>query len=151
MHVYILTRGIKNLQDQFITELQGKYLPYRFPNPKTKELETFHVQVGVRPIQLFEIVFPEEHKDIMLRTILSGDGKPLIKSHKKWIWALRKALGVEPIPEFQTKGEELPLQKANVDKIGIGIKKDYWQNVEGKKFYNPTSGEKEKYKLFEGL
>jgi len=149
MHLYILTRGIKNSVDQFITELQGKYLPYVFY--KGKKLMKCQVQVSVRPIQLWEIVFPEEHKDVMLSTILPEAHKGVTqhKKHNKFIWAIRKALGVEKLPDYKSD-IQMPITLANTEVVGIGIKKDYYTNIKtGKRLYNPT--EKEKKECWEGL
>lgn len=139
MHLYILTRGIKNWSDQFITELQGKYIPFKFPSKEDpKKLTDYQVQLAVRPIQLYEIVFPEEYKDVVLNTILgeeNASGATQHKQHLKWVYALRKMLGVEKIPEYK-KDISIPITKQNVEIIGIGIKKDYWQDVKDEKRYD---------------
>ncbi len=91
-------------------------------------MKNFQVQVAVRPIQLYEVVFPEEHKDVMLSTILGDSkGKTQHKKHNKFIYALRKILGVEEIPNFKTD-LKMPISNMNTEIIGIGIKKDYWQH-----------------------
>jgi hypothetical protein len=144
-----MTRGIKNQVDQFITELQGKYFPFQWRNPETKELMMTNLQVSVRPIQLWEIVYPEEFNDIMLTTILAdGKGETQHKRHNKFIFALRKILGVQPIPEYQ-KNQALPINKAHVEMIGIGVKKDYWTDKDGKHILNPTAEQKKE--MFEGI
>ena len=85
----MMTRGVKHGVDQFITQLQGKYLPFKWRMNKEGKLdhkgemiENGHTQLQVRPIQLWEIVFPEEHKDIVLNTILAGKKKQQTQ-HKK--------------------------------------------------------------------
>jgi hypothetical protein len=35
MHLYVATKGIKHDVDQFITELQGKYLPFKWREKDT--------------------------------------------------------------------------------------------------------------------
>ena len=152
MHLYIMTRGIKKDSDQFITELQGKYLPFKFPDPKNpKELMPCNLQLGVRPIRLYEVVFPEDSKDIVLSTILGTegvwkDGKSQHKKHQKWIWSIRKILGCEPIPKYKTD-LVLPISKQNVEVVGIGIKKDYWQDAKDEKRYNHKKNDT----CFEGI
>lgn len=146
MHLYIITRGIKNWVDQFITELQGKYVPFRFRDPKDNQIKDCMAQVAVRPIQLWEIVFPEDCKDVMLTTILDktymtqkGYGGGLLtqhKKHEKFIWGLRKMLGIKPIQEFN-RNNALPICRNHVEVVGIGIKKDRWYNDKGE-----TSDEK---------
>jgi len=120
MHLYLITRGIKHDVDRFINDLRGKYLPFKFRGENTM------VQVAVRPIQLWEIVFPKEYKDLMLRSILENNqGKTQHKKHQKYITILRKILGIKKIPKYDGESiERLPLYLNNVEKIGIGIKED---------------------------
>lgn len=148
-----MTRGAKQWSDEFITELQGKYLPFRWRAPQTKELIDTNVQLSVRPIQLYEIVFPEEHKDIILNTIL--DDYDTVKSrftqhkfHNKVIWAIRKALHIDPIPEYK-RDIKFPVCKNNIEVVGIGVKKDYWIDKNDKQLHNPTPEQKKE--CFEGL
>ena len=143
MHLYMMTRGVKHGVDQFITQLQGKYLPFKWRmNKETGKLdhkgemiENGHTQLQVRPIQLWEIVFPEEHKDIVLNTILAekqGTDQTQHKKHNKFLWAIRKALGCEPIGEYKTD-VKMPIAGDFIERIGIGIKKDYWICPDGSK------------------
>ena len=143
MHLYLLTRGIKAAVDDFITQLQGKYLEYKMFDDK-KNLQKIPVQVAVRPIQLWEIVFPEESKDLMLTTILGaekgngeytgyGGGKSTQhKWHEKFIWGIRKILGAKKIGKFDGKNM-LPINRNHVETIGIGLKDDYWTNAKGER------------------
>jgi hypothetical protein len=151
MHLYMITRGIKPNVDQFITELQGKYLPFKCPNPQgdPKVLVPFLNQIHVRPIQLWEIVFPEEHKDAVLNTVLTPyphKKHTQHSKHEKWIWAMRKGLGAEEIPDYK-KEIKFPISDAGVERIGIGIKKDYWQDCRDEKRYDHKANEF----CFEGL
>lgn len=123
MHLYIITRGIKHAVDRFITELQGKYVPFKWKSPTDTELKDYMVQLGVRPIQLWEIVFPEEQKDVVLHTILGKEPSMPNKKFEKYISWIRKILGIEEIPEYK-KDTFLPLCKTDVGVVGIGIKKD---------------------------
>ena len=77
MHTYLLTRGIKHEVDQFITELQGKYLPFKWRdlNNKDNQLQDTMVQLGVRPIQLWELVYPEESRDVIMTTLFKLPAK----------------------------------------------------------------------------
>ena len=149
MHLYLITRGIKNHVDQFITELQGKYLSMNYQGKPS------YVPVMVRPIQLWEIVFPEDHKELMLNSIFQGadGGKTQHKKHQKFIYMLRKILGASPLPKEYKKGQIMPIYGADVEKIGIGLKKDYWVDKDGKHIFNPTEEQKEECRKFgfEGL
>jgi len=133
--------------DQFITELQGKYLPFMYRDEGDDKLVLHNVQVAVRPIQLWEVAFPEEHKDLVLTTILGKDkGIGQHRKHDKIRWAIRKALGVQDIPDYKTD-KIMPLRRAGVETIGIGVKEDYWINKDGK---HVTKEEKDD-QAYEGL
>ena len=128
MHLYAITRGIKHEVDKFITELQGKYLRIKYRANKKDKFQEAHLQLSVRPIQLWEFGFPEEHKDIVLATILGEDEKFLGDPKKdKWIkkmcWGLRKMLKVDPIPKFK-KDNAMPICRQHMTVVGIGVKKD---------------------------
>ena len=135
MHLYVLTRGIKKEVDDMITQLQGKYLPMKFRYPDKKEPEDVVLQLAVRPIQLWELAFPEEHLDLMCKTMFTNAGmkaKPQHKWQEKFVWAMRKALHLKPIPDFET-GSGMPLGGIkDVEVVGVGIKDDYYVDVDGK-------------------
>jgi len=121
MHLYIITRGCKHEVDRFVNELSAKYLPYEYDNTKPKGV----VQVGVRPIQLYEIAFPEEHLEKMLATI-----KPSLfhKWEAKFMFVLRKILKSKPIPKISDDVLPMPIYKDNIEIAGIGIKKDAYKD-----------------------
>lgn len=130
MHAYIITRGIKHDSDRFITELQGKYLEWF----KDKEGKSHVVGVGVRPIQLWEIVFPEQHLDLMMNTLFcdettrKGNGLSYAKRNKKFLWAMRKILKSKQFPKLKDTSFSLPIYKSNIEIAGIGIKKDEYKD-----------------------
>lgn len=144
MHAYIITRGIKHDVDRMITELQGKYLDIDHNHfikgqPKQKN----KVQLSIRPIQLWEVVFPEPQRDVVLNTLLgNAKGKTQHKKHNKYIWGIRKALGCDPIPEYKTDAL-LPSYQANTEIVGIGVKEDYYiDDMTGEKYVNATPEQK---------
>ena len=147
MHAYIAIRGAKMWQDQFITELQGKYLPFKYPN-KDNVLEDAALQLRVPPIQLLEIGFPEEQKDLVLSTIL--DNKKGVPNNSKYLTSLfnwvRKFIGLDPIPDFKLV-PMMPICKQNLEIIGVGVKKDYWQDCKTGIRYD----KKENENCFEGI
>lgn len=129
MHLYLLTRGIKKEVDDWITQLQGKYLSYK----KSKDWSG-SVQVQVRPIQLWEIVYPKEHNELVLNTLIGepdckGIGGGTItqhKKHQKFIYALRKILGIKPIPKSWATNKIMAMHLGDhIERVGIGIKEDY--------------------------
>ncbi len=121
MHLYCITRGIKKEVDDFIRQLQGKWLTYKHK----KDDPNNYVQLAVRPIQMWEIVFPREHKDLVLTSVIGKNRAPTQhKRHNKWIWAIRKALGVDKIEPYDDRFK-MTITKDFVEVVPIGIKDDY--------------------------
>jgi hypothetical protein len=117
MHLYLLTRGIKHDVDRFITELQGKYLPYEYEKGKIGQL-----QFSVRPVQLWEMVFPEPQLQTVLASIQPSNG---FGSYNETYQALlRKTLGLSKIPEIVKDSLIFPIYKENIGMTALGIKPD---------------------------
>lgn len=139
MQIYIASRGIKNSMDRWITELNSTYLPIMYNGQKRA------LQVAVRELKFYEIGFPEEHLDIMLNTIFQGGevtNKAKYPKYQKYLWGLRKALGIKKLPEVYDKSVKLPCFNQDLDHIGIGMKKDYYVLKDGTTAYNPTDEQK---------
>ena len=122
MQVYIATRGPIPDVEEFISELRGKYLPFKAKFKEDKDKKNYMLQVLVRPIQLWEVAFPKEHKDVMLNTLFVNcpENRP---QYKRWINIIRKLLKIKPIPEYD-KSFKIPITTKNMDVVGIGIKED---------------------------
>jgi hypothetical protein len=121
MHLYVLTRGVLNATKDWENALSHQYLPFEVLEKGKKVPTKYLSQLAVRPVNLYEIVFPEES----LQDVL-GMVKPV--SHEtvsgKWAWLvnfLSKKLGLTKIPDYKPK--QLPLGD-NVTVIGLGLKKD---------------------------
>lgn len=130
MHLYLATRGIKQDVDRFISELSAKYLPHTYKDNSGADVNGF-VQVAVRPVQLWEIVFPEQHLNTMLGTLwpnrAATDGHYGNVATMKFKWLLdkaRKLLGVDELPKDFAPTDMLLLYKSNIEFIGLGTKKD---------------------------
>ena len=141
-HTFIMTRGIKHEVDQFITELQGKYLPFKWRdvNIKDSKLQDTMVQLGVRPIQLWELVYPEEQRDVILTTLFDnppnpevgrGGGQTQHKRHGKFIWLLRKMIGIKDPPKTWNTNQRMPIRRLGMELIHVGDKGDKWVNKDG--------------------
>ena len=59
MHLYIATRGIKDRVDRLINDLAARYYPYKAGEVAGKPV-IGSMQLSVRPLQFWELVFPEE-------------------------------------------------------------------------------------------
>lgn len=135
MQLYFAIRGIKHELDQFITELQGKYLPIKWREKETEPFKDMQVQLGVRPIQLYEVAYPKEYHDVVCNTILGkypsnafgNDGKKPVEHKwiKKFIFMFRKFLHLDPIPPYDPAKGFMPISRRNLTIIGIGTKQDY--------------------------
>lgn len=146
MHLYVAARGNLDRLKRWENDLTGKYNPYLInAGRRTTDNKGWLVapvwgmyQLAVRPIQLYEIIFPEHAKDAVLGMIQPYGGygiKPL--KTKILRGALSKMLGIdlEEIPEVKPEegvvdqeGNFTPprnfLIRDGVDVLGIGIKKD---------------------------
>jgi len=64
MHSYIMTRGIKREVETFIDDLQAQWTKYNMHG------KSHILKVGVRPIQLWEIVYPEQCQDDVMKMLM---------------------------------------------------------------------------------
>lgn len=58
-----MTRGVKHWRDIFVQFMQTQMWAWKRKNLKTKKWETTAVQGALRPVELWEYVFPEECLD----------------------------------------------------------------------------------------
>lgn len=121
-HVYFMTRGTKHLADRFIEMLSSTFVSVR----RAIGLQS-SIQLNLKPIQLYELVYPKEHKNVIYRTLFEGgEGKAQHEKHNKFIWAIRKALGVEPMSDYVRTGDKLPagMIRDHVEIMFVGEKED---------------------------
>lgn len=128
-----MTRGIVQEVDRFITDLSTRYLPFKKYNPETGKLENSWLQLRVSPIQLWDVSYPIEHRDVVHNTIFKGDGEPINAHLKKFVWGARKAMGLQKLELPKEKLPNMPMwQPDHIEVIGIGVKDDYWIEPDGK-------------------
>ena len=113
-----MTRGIQQEVDKFVTHMQAQYFPY----------QKSYVQGALRPIQLWEYVFPEESFDDVLAMLPTIEAEAHTVGLKTELAVLRKALKAKKLPKID---RESLLKKArriiyqdNVQILGIGTRKD---------------------------
>ena len=121
MHLYVLTRGILSATKQWENDLAAQYLPFKVIEKGKKKPDNYLAQLSVRPVNLYEIVFPEECLDKVLGMVKpeidltkAGKFKPFIK----WIC---KRLGLTKIPNYKPA---LVPPADGVSVIGLGLKND---------------------------
>lgn len=130
MELIFAVRGHKMWLDEFIKQLQGKYLPMTLKMNEQGQIDKngkdtiMNFQVGVKPYEIYGVSFPKEHKDLMLNTILAGTTRQeKYSKFDKYLNWIRKLIGLQPIGEYD-KSKILPIERSNLDIIGLGIKED---------------------------
>ena len=126
MHLYVVARGVLNEIKRWERALENQFLPTKYIHPETKKIEEGFVQLGVRPVQLYEIVFPKEQLNRVLNIVNPSVGSyaDRYKSGYKWINRIAKFLGLKKIPKW-TPEPITPMYKSPwVGVHGIGIKED---------------------------
>jgi len=105
MHFVFLTRGHERQLAEWKATLLAQRFPWKRTNIKTGKEELKLVQGALRPIQIWEYVFPEESlNDVMGAMQITG---PIARPELKAIsWALRKALKLEQVPTLE-EGKQL--------------------------------------------
>ncbi len=124
MHLYFITRGVKHFRDLFVNMMQSQMWRWKRTNLETNKKEVTGVQGALRPIELWEYIFPEECLDEVL-TMLNIRNGDIINMSKTKSAMLRKALGkdVKPIPKYKDNPTHF-VEKTGIAIYPIGIKKD---------------------------
>lgn len=121
----MIVRGIKHASDRFINELSAKYLSLPMTNKKNGKVTIANAQVQVRPVQLYEVVFPKEQLDVMLQTLFPlTDGSTAYKKFQTIVRWAKRLMGLKPIPKEWNRKNHMLVCKDGVEIIGIGLKDD---------------------------
>ena len=115
MHLYLITRGIKQDTDKFIQDLSAQYFKYN---------DKVWVQLGMRPLMLWECVFPKKEFPIVYKTVI-GTAQPS-SFNNTLFYMLRKALRAKSIPDIPDldKTHFRIVREGAVARYPIGIKED---------------------------
>ena len=106
---------------QWQEDLSAQYLPFKFKGEKTA------VRLSVRPVQLYEIGFPEDQLDTVMNMVGSSDyilkRYPVLDKMAKW---MRKFLKLKPVPKPKKPFKIMQPNNTNkaVAVVPIGIKDD---------------------------
>lgn len=141
MHLVLLTRGHARQIAEWKAHLLAQRFPWKRRNLKTGKEELHEVQGALRPIQIWEYIFPEESLDDVLTSMKIN--KPIERPEiKKIAWLMRKMLGLQNIPvmkDFKATGyiptgtlnggkmPALPVHSMFIDGVAtypLGIKRD---------------------------
>ena len=140
MHFIFATRGVLHQVNTFINELSTRYLPFKRYNPETMVMEDAHLQVRVCPIQLWDVSYPKEHRDLVLSTIMGmGNGRPVrdkeswrMKALNKFLNMIAKIGGLQPVGEFKRESIIAMQPPQDLEIFSVGEKEDYWTTEDGK-------------------
>ena len=92
VHLYVCVRGQVSRVNQWESDLTARYNSYEY-----KKGQHGALQLGVRPVRLYEIVFPKVHEQEMLSFIMPTSSWNS-KYNKYFTW-IRKLLGLKEIPK----------------------------------------------------
>jgi|TARA_Y100000310_G_scaffold81786_2_gene78376 hypothetical protein len=121
MHKYIITRGKSRFVDFWKAEMEAIFLPIKFKNSEKQEVAS-NVQLVMRPVQLWELVYPEEH-DAKVTNLIGNTGYDhhnFILKVKDWFVGL---LGLDVVRVEPTLTEK-PIPRQFVGVTILGNKKD---------------------------
>ena len=131
MHLFCIVRAHADRLERWKGDIMARYYPYRCKDPATGkffEKDKAKVQLVIRPIQLMELIFPEESLYEVVSAIQPYGGfsldKGIIPKLKRIIM---KILKLEPVPTGVFKGldkQNQQLYKSFVDCYPIGLRKD---------------------------
>ena len=65
MHAYLVARGIVDRINRWENDMLARYVPYKYEKDKPPA----RLQVSMRPIRLYEVVYPEEEHDNVMSMI----------------------------------------------------------------------------------
>jgi hypothetical protein len=109
-----------------VKDLEAQYFPYEWDGKKMA------VQLAMRPIQLWEIVFPKECYEEVYRTLntqmVTGARNDWDNRINKRLFALRKLLKANKLPTVPTEGPKRLIYNQNIAIYPIGIKEDNVEN-----------------------
>jgi len=139
MHLYFISRGVKHQRDVWITWMQSQLFSWERTNLSSGKKEIIPVQGALRPVELWEYVFPEEHLDQVLNNMMFTSESAKCYEHVKGknisMAVMRKALGAKPIPKFKIMPIDKMMRINGVALEPIGIRKDNRGNLK-----DPTTG-----------
>lgn len=131
MHLFILTRGIKHEVDRLINDLQAQYFPFKYNG------QEINLQLSVRPIQLWELIMPEDQLPIVQNTLWQNEPVDFVKniefSRKLLLAGIRTSLGANIMPDLKKELGRRMIYNQNVAIYPIGIKQDDKIAVENEK------------------
>jgi len=125
MHLYLAVRGILNQINRWEQDWNADYR--QFFNDKNEFLGM--LQTSMRPIRLYEMVFPEPQLMPILRKLQPSESwNP---AYKKYINMIRIGMRLDKMPPLSSIPQRITTDAHcfnDVNIVGIGLKKDRYEN-----------------------
>ena len=120
MHLILMTRGIIGKMEEWTALLRAQRFPWKIKDLKTNKEELKMLQGALRPIQLWEYVFPKESLNDVLGA-MDIKGEKLRPEVNAPAWMLRKFMKLEPIPkeDKRTVTGYRPFGELNKEKMPV--------------------------------
>ncbi|MAH51806.1 hypothetical protein CMI37_38675 [Candidatus Pacearchaeota archaeon] len=120
-----MTRGIKHEVDRFVNDMSAQYYPYEINK------QNHYVQLAMRPIQLWEMVFPKDALQSVMRT-LWDETQPNVNMAKGIpLKVIAKTLGAKKIPNLDMTMPKRIIYKDNVAIYPVGTRNDKFADEDG--------------------
>ena len=121
MHKFILVRGIDRYIRRWLEDFQNVYLKYKRTDSKGNKSD-INASIVVRPIQLYEVIYPEEQEENLSRLLGNSHDIPNFSKTRKWIMRM---LGLEmPESKLDITNMTPTIPRPNVSITILGNKKD---------------------------
>ena len=83
----------------------------------------YSMQLGIRPIRLYDITYPKKQEDLVMKLV--NPGTAWTEKYQKYFNWIRRIMGLNPIPAYTQ--QEMPHHRF-VEVVGIGTKEDKTRN-----------------------
>ena len=126
MELFFLTRGKSNEVEEWAKWMATRCLPFPITEG-TGKIIPGTMECQLRPIQLWDFVFPREQLDIVLNSLGLPNNYATGVNLSSKLWALRKMIGLKEIPEPKEKTIKMfmPYDRIkDINIIGVGLKED---------------------------
>ena len=95
MHLYLLSRGVKNRMSEWENDLGAQWMPLQYKMPDGK-ITQGRIKLAIREVKLHEVVFPAGYEKQVMSLIDPGTGDRNFGKWTKWIRRLSKFLKLKP-------------------------------------------------------
>lgn len=114
MHMYLLVRGFQDRLARWVNDVTAQHYDWKADDGRTHK-----VRLMLRPVQLYELVFPEPAYEDVLATV-----QPY---QQDWfgtakVAALRLALGLKPVQKFVPPNNKIDNNFVAI--AAVGVRKD---------------------------